>query len=99
MRAFVAEQYLPSAGAQAAARGAGAARSAAEQLSRQGVAIEFVNSIFIPQDETCIHLYLADSVEAVQAVAELASLSLDRVAEAVNCSGADTIGGAERGDR
>jgi hypothetical protein len=84
MRTFVAEQYLPADGAETAARGAAAARSAADQLSREGVAVEFVRSIFIPEDETCIHLYLADSIEAVQAVAGRAALSLERVAEAVS---------------
>ena len=88
MRAFVTEQYLPTDGAETAARDAGAARMAAEHLARRGIAVEFVNSIFIPEDETCIHLYLADSIEAVRAVAGLAVLTLDRVAEAVSCSGA-----------
>ncbi len=84
MRTFVAEQYLPADAAETAARGADAARSAAEQLSREGVAVQFVSSIFVPEDETCIHLYLADSIEAVQAVAGRAALSVERVAEAVS---------------
>jgi hypothetical protein len=88
MRAFVAEQYLPAAGADNAALVADAARAAAEQLTREGVAVEFVQSIFIPEDETCIHLYLSDSIEAVQAAAGRAELSPDRVSEAVSWSGA-----------
>jgi hypothetical protein len=84
VREFVAEQYLPADGAETAARGADAACSAAEQLSREGVAVQLVRSIFIPQDETCIHLYRGDSIEAVQAVAGRAALSLERVTEAVS---------------
>jgi hypothetical protein len=88
MREFVAEQYLPAGGAETAARDAGAARCAAEQLTREGVAVQFVQSIFIPEDETCIYLYAAESAESVRAVAGRAALSLERVAEAVRLSGA-----------
>ena len=87
MRAFVAEQYLPSDGAAAAARGADAAGRAAEQLTRDGTPVQFVRSIFVPEDETCFHLYLAESVEAVQAAAGRAALRLERVVAAVSHSG------------
>ena len=86
MRAFVAEQYLPANGAEAAARGAGAAWRAAEELTREGTPVRFVRSIFVPADETCILLYLAESIEAVHAAAGRAALSLDRVAEAISHS-------------
>ncbi|HWE33630.1 MAG TPA: nickel-binding protein [Solirubrobacteraceae bacterium] len=88
MREFVAEQYLPADGRAAAAGGAGAARAAAEELTREGTAIEFVRSIFIPEDETCLHLYLAESRDAVRALAGRAALRLERVTEAVTDSGA-----------
>jgi hypothetical protein len=88
MREFVAEPYVPSCDPEAAARGADAARAAAEQLSREGAAVRFVRLIFIPQDETCIYLYLADSVEAVRAAAALASLPFEGVCEAVSESDA-----------
>lgn len=87
MRAFLAEQYLPAAGADTAARGAGAARQAAEQMTREGTPVQFVRSIFVPEDETCIHLYLAESIEAVHAAAGRAALRIERVSEAVSHSG------------
>jgi Protein of unknown function (DUF4242) len=87
MRAFVGEQYLPANGSAAAARGADAAGRAAEQLTREGTPVQFVRSIFVPEDETCFHLYLAESVESVQAAAGRAALRLDRVAEAVGYPG------------
>jgi hypothetical protein len=88
MRAFVAEQYLPSDGAEAAARGADAAQRAAEQLTRDGTPVQFVRTIFVPEDETCFHLYLAESAEVVHAAAGRAALRLDRVVAAVSHSGA-----------
>jgi hypothetical protein len=87
MRAFVAEQYLPADGAAAAACGADAAGRAAEQLTREGTPVQFVRSIFVPADETCFHLYLAESIEAVHAAAGRAALRLDRVSEALSHPG------------
>jgi hypothetical protein len=89
MREFVAEQYLPADAREVAAGGAGAARAAAEELTREGTEIEFVRSIFIPDDETCLHLYRAESSDAVRAVAERAALRLERVAEAITDSGTE----------
>jgi hypothetical protein len=87
MQEFVAERYLPADARAAAAGGADAARAAAEELTREGTAIEFVRSIFIPEDETCLHLYRAESRGAVQALADRAALRLERVTEAVTDSG------------
>jgi Protein of unknown function (DUF4242) len=92
MREFVAEHYLPSTGAQAAVARAGAACEAAEQLTREGTPVEFVRSIFVPADETCIHLYRADTIESVRAAVARALLPLDRVAEATSWVPAAAIG-------
>ncbi len=92
MRAFVAEHYLAAGAADTAAREASTTRSAAEQLSREGVRVRFMQSIFIPQDETCLHLYLADSIEAIHAVAGCAALSFEHVAEAICSTGAPGAG-------
>ncbi len=93
MREFVAEHYLPADGGSAAKRCARAARRAAEQLSREGTEIEFVRSIFVPEDETCIHHYRADSIEAVRVAATRASQQLERIAEAVVCVPATATAG------
>jgi hypothetical protein len=88
MREFIGEQYLPAEDAEAAAHRARAARAAADQLRREGTAVHYVRSIFIPEDETCIHLYRADSIDAVRAAAARSSLQLERIAEAVSDIGA-----------
>ncbi|MGN6869268.1 MAG: nickel-binding protein [Solirubrobacteraceae bacterium] len=87
MREFVTEQYLSAACSDVAASRASAARRAAEQLTSEGMPVHFVRSIFIPEDETCLHLYRAESIDAVRAAATRASLALDRIAEAVSDSG------------
>ena len=88
MREFLAEQYVAAAGLELAAERAGVAREAAEQLTREGMAVHFVRSIFIPADETCLHLYRAESIDAVRAATALASLAVERITEAVSESGA-----------
>jgi hypothetical protein len=85
---FVAEQYRAVGAYESAADDAGAARSAAEQLTSEGTLVQFVRSIFVPEDETCIHLFRAESVDAVRAVAARASPAVERIAEAVSDSGA-----------
>jgi hypothetical protein len=95
MREFVAEQYISGSDRAAAKRGASIARIAAEQLAREGIPIEFVRSIFVPEDETCIYFYQADSIEAVREAAVRAALSFDRVSEAVSETGWPTA--AKRG--
>lgn len=89
MREFIAEQYLSGCDAGAAGRGAHAARRAAEQVSRDGARVRFVRSIFIPEDETCIYIYEADSIEAVREAIARAALRFEHLAEAVSESGAN----------
>jgi len=90
MREFVGEHYLPAEAAQDARHCAKAARAAADQLRREGTRAHHVRSILIPEDETCIHLYRAESIEAVRVAAARASLRFDRLTEALS----DTRGGS-----
>lgn len=90
MRDFVGEQYLSAGDPDSAAQLACAARRASEELSSEGTPVLYIRSIFIPVDETCIHLYRADSAEAVHAAAARASLQLERVAEAIIDVGASS---------
>jgi Nickel responsive protein SCO4226-like len=89
MREFVAEQYLAAGRAAGAVADAGAARRAAEELTSEGTPVEFERSIFISEDETCLHLYRAESIDAVRAAAARASLTVERIVEAVSDAGAE----------
>ncbi|MGZ4197266.1 MAG: hypothetical protein ACXVFQ_13280 [Solirubrobacteraceae bacterium] len=93
MPEFVAEQYISGKDADEARRGAGIARLSAEQLTREGTPVEFVRSIFIPRDETCIYIYKAGSIEAVQAALARTTLRFERISEAVTEHGAPTCAG------
>jgi len=80
---FVLEFYVPRTDTDALARGTASARKAAEQLTQKGKPVEYMRSIFIPEDETCFHVYEAVSADAVGEAARRAALTFDRVAEAV----------------
>ena len=84
MPEFVAEQYFSRTDVVGARRAGRAARDAAEQLTREGTEVELVRSIFVPQDETCIFIYEADSLDSVQLAARRAALAFERVAEGVD---------------
>jgi uncharacterized protein DUF4242 len=81
MHEFVAELYFSRADLAAARRAGAAARRAAEELVSQGTAVELVRSIFVPEDETCLFIYEADSLESVRTGAERAGLAFDRIAQ------------------
>jgi hypothetical protein len=88
MREFIAEQYLSRRDTTAARYGADAARRAAEQLGSEGVAVQFVRSIFVPDDETSLYIFEADSIESVRLAIARAGLSPEYVAETMGDSGA-----------
>ncbi len=56
MRRFLVEVYAP--GASRLADLAASARAAADGM-------EYVRSIFVPEDEVCFHVFEGDSVEAL----------------------------------
>jgi Protein of unknown function (DUF4242) len=80
---FLVELYVAHGDTTAVERGAESARRAAEQLTREGRPVRHLRSIFVPEDETCFHLYEAACASVVQEAARRASLPFDRVAEAV----------------
>jgi hypothetical protein len=82
MTEFVVELYVARTDIGAAERGA-RARWAAAELSRLGTSVRYLNSIFVPEDETCYLLYEGESAEAVRDAARLAGLAFEHVAEAV----------------
>ena len=78
---FLAEFYLP--GGADLAEIADRARAGAEQATRAGATVSFVEAIFVAQDENCFAVYCAHSAEEVTVAAALAGLVLDRVTPAI----------------
>ena len=83
MPEYLVETYISRADGGAVKQGAESARRAAEDLTREGTRIRYVQSIFVPEEETCFFLYEAASLEAVREAATRAALPFEHVTEAV----------------
>ena len=83
MAEFLVEFYLSRTDRAATQAGADRACLAAEELTRRGTPVRYLSSIFVPEDETCFHLFEAISADAVREVAQRAELSFERVLEAI----------------
>ena len=83
MTAFLVELYVARLDAGSVRRDAERARLAAEALSREGTPVRYLQSIFVPADETCFHLCEAGSEDAVREVIRRADLSFGRVSKVV----------------
>jgi hypothetical protein len=99
MPEFVGEQYISRTDPAAVRRSVGAARRAAQQVTRDGASVRLVGSVFVPEDETCIHLYEADSIQSVQLAATYAGLRLERIAPALSDAGVVRADGSDDEER
>jgi hypothetical protein len=89
MAEFLVEIYVSRRDGGAFESSAAKARLAAEELTREGTPVRYLNSIFVPEDETCFFLYQAVSADAVCEAARRAALPFERVSEAVTGSKGD----------
>ena len=84
MPKYLAELYVPLAGSDGVRDAAARARSVADEMTRNGTAVRFLRSIFVPSDETCFLLYEASSPGAVTEATRRAGMELARISEAVD---------------
>jgi hypothetical protein len=87
MRMYLAELYLPRSRADEARAAGLRARATAEELSGEGGAVRYLRTTFVPDDETCFHVFEAASAELVEEVASRAGLGAARVVPALEASG------------
>jgi hypothetical protein len=59
------------------------ARRAAEELTREGIPVGYLRSIFVPGDESCFHLFEGPSLAAVTEASRRAQLDPERIVEAL----------------
>jgi uncharacterized protein DUF4242 len=83
MATYLVEAYMPRSHAREARAAGRRARAAADDLSREGRPVRYVRTTFLPDDETCFHLFDAVSAEAVEEVSRRAQLGRARVVSAV----------------
>jgi hypothetical protein len=83
---FLVEIYLPRSRAREAQVSGRRARAAAEALSREGASVRYIRTTFLPDDETCFHLFEATTEEAVEEVSRRAALGRARIVRAIESS-------------
>jgi hypothetical protein len=88
MPTYCLELYLPQASAARLEEEARQARVAAEALATDGIPINYVRTTYLAEDETCFHLFEADSAEDVAEAARRAALQSGRITLAVEAAAA-----------
>jgi hypothetical protein len=84
MPSYLVETYLARGGAGARTTRERRARSAADELTREGTRVRFDRSIHVPEDEICFFVFDAASGRNAALAAERAELDPIRVVEAVS---------------
>jgi uncharacterized protein DUF4242 len=96
---YLVEAYLARARDSELTKQACAAQAAAAQLTREGSSVRYLRMIFLPEEETCFHLYEAVSVADVREAAARAGIGCERVADAVDVAPLTSIRPHRRGAR
>jgi hypothetical protein len=87
MPSYLLELYVPRGSNARIEKAADDARRAAEALSTDGVPIRYVRTTYLDEDETCFHLFEADSAQEVAAAAQCAGLTGGRITPAIEAGG------------
>ena len=86
MPTYLVESYMPRSRATDARASGQRAKTAAEDLSREGTHVRHIQTTFLPDDETCFHLFEAVSATAVEETTRRAELGRTRVVRALDTS-------------
>ncbi len=81
-QAFLVERYVPSIDVETLSQLINRVASACAT----GHDVRHLHSTFVPDDDTCFCVFHASSIEAVQAVNEVAHFPVDRISAAVSLS-------------
>jgi hypothetical protein len=80
---YLVETYVPKALALDAAAAAEGVRAAARDLSVDGAGVRHVRTTILPEDETCFHVFVADSPDEVAEACRRAGLRSPRIVPAL----------------
>ena len=84
MPSYLVETFLARGAAGERAARERRARSAAEELTRQGTRVRFDRSIHVPEDEICFYVFDAPSGRDAALAAQQAAIDPLRVVESVS---------------
>lgn len=71
---FLVEVYVPRLGEGDVGEAAARAHAAAAEMRRRGIEIAYLRAMFVPEDETCFHVFEGHSDQAVLEAGERAAL-------------------------
>lgn len=83
MTSYVVEAYLSRLCVEDLVALERRARRAAAAVTRAGQPVRYVRSVFLPEDETCLHFFEAASAEAVGQATKRAEIPFERIVEAL----------------
>lgn len=86
MGTYLVEAYLARPRDAELAQAARRAQTAAEELTRQGLSVRYLRTLFLPEDETCFHLYEAATADDVREAGRRAGIVFERLVDAVEIS-------------
>lgn len=79
MTRYLLELYQPKSGAEALRVAIERLAASAVALTGEGIPVRYLDTIFLPRDETCLHLVEAPCEADVRTVVERAAIEVDRV--------------------
>lgn len=80
MTDYRVELHLPVADPASLAIAGERARSAVEDLAREGVTVRWIRSVYVAEDDECLLVFEAPSPEAVGEASRRATLEFERIA-------------------
>ena len=83
MPRYLVEAYVPRSRERDARATGRDARAAAAELVREGTPVRYVRMTFLPDDETCFHIFEAGSKEDVSEACRRAGIDSGRIVSAV----------------
>jgi hypothetical protein len=83
MPRYLVEAYVPRSHSREARAAERDARAAAAELVREGTPIRYVRMTFLPNDETCFHIFETASKEHVSEACRRAGIGSGRIVPAV----------------
>jgi Protein of unknown function (DUF4242) len=82
MAGYVVEVYVSARRASELDDLAARARRISEELARSGTPVQYVRSVFLPEDETCFLFLEAPSLQAIEEACSRLGLRGERIARA-----------------
>lgn len=76
MQSYLVESYAANSGVEDQ-------RERAQRAAEVGTGVRYVRTTFLPGDETLLHVFEAESPEAVREAVHVAALPYERIVEAV----------------